>query len=77
MPKCPCLIADEPCHERCSCRQPYSSFACWCCAQYGSPAQRKAAARMIVAACRDAMRERREEWNRNIADGHPERNVNA
>lgn len=75
--KCPCLIADEPCHEQCSCVRPHSSCICWCCARYGSQSQQKAAANRIVAACREAVGKRREEWNRNIAEGHPEKNVNA
>lgn len=42
-----------------------------------SPEQRKAAANIIVAACREAMRRHQDQWNRNIAEGHPERNRNA
>lgn len=76
--ECPCLIADEPCRPGgCTCVKPHSSRGCICCARYGSLKQRKAMANMIVAACREAVRKRSEEWNRNIAEGHPERNRNV
>lgn len=75
--KCPCEIADEPCRPGCACVMPYSSHGCMCCARHGSKPQRRAAANMIVEACREANRRFVEEWNRNVAEGHPERNVNA
>lgn len=47
---CPCLIADEPCSPSCTCRNPYSSLGCRCCARYGSEEQRKAVANRLVRA---------------------------
>lgn len=49
--KCPCLLADEPCIDGCTCVTPHSSRGCLCCAQYGSESQRKKAANRIVARC--------------------------
>jgi len=49
--KCPCLIADKPCHPRCTCKYPMSSVGCACCATYGSKEQRKNAANRIVEIC--------------------------
>jgi hypothetical protein len=46
--KCPCCIADEPCHPNCTCVQPYSSSGCWCCATYGG----KVAANFLVEQAR-------------------------
>lgn len=45
---CPCLIADEPCHEECTCVHTFSSAGCRCCATYGSDEQRKLAAARLV-----------------------------
>lgn len=77
MATCPCLISDEPCHPRCACVNPLSSRACWCCTEYGSRKQQKAAATEIIAACRRMVAERIEQWNRNIDEGHPERNASG
>lgn len=49
---CPCLLADEPCRPKCSCRNPESSFACLACAGYGSADQRKQQASRIIQAVR-------------------------
>lgn len=45
---CPCTLADEPCHPRCTCIMPVSSSGCLCCASYGSEWQRQSAANKIV-----------------------------
>lgn len=49
---CPCILADEPCHPKCACVHPHSSFACWCCAGYGSEEQRRQQANRIVCVIR-------------------------
>jgi hypothetical protein len=46
--QCPCLIADKPCMDRCSCVNRVSSRGCLCCCKYGSEEQRKAAANRLV-----------------------------
>ena len=48
--ECPCVIASKPCHPNCTCVNPVSSSGCYCCARYGSEAQRKDAADAIVKA---------------------------
>ena len=48
--ECPCVIASKPCQPNCTCVNPVSSSGCYCCARYGSEAQRKDAADAIVKA---------------------------
>ena len=48
--ECPCVIASKPCQPNCTCVNPVMSNGCYCCARYGSEAQRKAAADVIVKA---------------------------
>ena len=38
---CPCLYLKEPCHERCTCVNPFSSSGCKNCCRYGSLEQKK------------------------------------
>jgi len=45
---CPCEIADTPCNEGCTCRNPFSSYGCQCCAKYGSMEQRKEKAEHLI-----------------------------
>lgn len=45
---CPCKYLDDPCHERCTCKNGGSSIGCIYCATYGSLEQRKKAAKRIV-----------------------------
>ena len=47
--QCPCVIADEPCHEFCTCVNPHSYRGCMCCARYGSDDQRRESANRITA----------------------------
>lgn len=44
---CPCLVLDEPCDERCSCKDIFQSFGCLNCATYGSIEQRKHMAKYL------------------------------
>lgn len=37
---CPCILADKPCNERCTCKHPIQSYGCDFCASYGSLEQR-------------------------------------
>lgn len=41
---CPCLYLDNPCHERCTCVNHFSSVGCQNCCTYGSIEQRRAKA---------------------------------
>ena len=38
---CPCHYLEEPCHERCTCLNPFSSVGCGYCCSYGSEEQRR------------------------------------
>lgn len=73
---CPCLIADEPCQRMCPCLKKHSSKACWCCCRGNSEEERKAVANRIIKGCRYVIQEFIKEWNKNIEEGHPERNIN-
>jgi len=44
---CPCVYGD-PCHENCTCVQPYSSRGCDRCCSYGSDEQRAAKAKRLI-----------------------------
>lgn len=41
---CPCKYLDNPCDDRCSCLNIFSSFGCLNCCTYGSLEQRRAMA---------------------------------
>lgn len=45
---CPCTILEEPCKPQCTCKTPELSGGCLCCATYGSPQQRAAAAKAVI-----------------------------
>ncbi len=46
---CPCVVGSRCCSENCSCRYPFRSGGCRCCAGYGSDEQREAAANKLLA----------------------------
>jgi hypothetical protein len=44
---CPCLYLKEPCHDRCTCVNRFSSSGCTNCCTYGSLEQRTAMAEIL------------------------------